>query len=97
MLPPPRLGLGARNVGRRRTVGYMPDGTDEPKPGGDTTFGPYPGDALAPPPTPQAPEIPMSESWPWVAGLAVAVRILLPIIGVIVVLMIVIGLLAHWF
>jgi len=89
VLAPPRLGLGARNVGRRRTVGYMPDGTDEPKPGGDTTFGPYPGDALAPPPTPQAPEIPMSESWPWVAGL--------PIIAVIVVLMIVIGLLAHWF
>ena len=39
----------------------------------------------------------MSESWPWVAGFAVALRILLPILAVIVVLVVVIGLLAHWF
>ena len=76
----------------------MPDGSDEPKTGGDTnaTWGPYPGDALAPPPTPRAPEIPMSESWPWIAGAAVALRILVPIVLVLGVLAVVIALIAHW-
>ena len=69
----------------------MPDEPDRP------TFGPYPGDALAPKPTPQAPEIPMSEAWPWVAGIAVAIRILLPIVLVIGVIVVIIGLFAHWF
>ncbi len=62
----------------------------------DATWGPYPGDALAPPPTPQAPEIPMSESWPWIAGAAVALRILVPIVLVLGVLAVVIALIAHW-
>ena len=57
------------------------------------TWGPYPGDALAPPPTPQAPEVPMSETWPWVAGAAVALRILLPIVAVLIVAGIVVALL----
>jgi hypothetical protein len=40
----------------------------------------------------------MSETWPWVAGAAVAMRFLLPIfVLVIVVALVVIGLLAHWF
>jgi hypothetical protein len=60
------------------------------------TWGPYPGDKLAPPPTPQAPEIPMSESWPWVAGIAVALRVLLPIVLGLVVLGVIIGLIVHF-
>ncbi len=62
----------------------------------ERTWGPYPGDALAPPPTPQAPEIPMSTTWPWVAGLAVALRILLPVVVALAVILVVVGLVAHW-
>jgi len=62
-----------------------------------TTWGPSPGDALAPPPTPQAPEIPMSKSWPWVAGGAVAVYYLfLPFVAL-VILLVILGLVFHWF
>ena len=73
--------------------GGMADDTSK----ADATWGPYPGDALAPPPTPQAPEIPMSESWPWIAGAAVALRILLPIIVVLGVVLVIIGLIEGWF
>ncbi|MHB8467180.1 MAG: hypothetical protein ACYDH6_18545 [Acidimicrobiales bacterium] len=52
----------------------------------ETTWGPYPGDATAPTPTPQAPEIPMSRSWPIVAGIGVALRFLIPLAAVIVIL-----------
>jgi len=62
----------------------------------NTTWGPSPGDALAPGPTPQAPEIPMSKSWPWVAGGAVAVVYVLPVLVAIAVVVAVIGLIAHW-
>jgi hypothetical protein len=72
----------------------MAEETDRPE--RDATWGPYPGDALAPPPTPQAPEIPMSESWPWIAGAAVALRIILPIVLALGVLAIVIALIVHW-
>ena len=66
-------------------------------PDDERTWGPYPGDALAPPPTPQAPEIPMSKTWPWVAGGALLLRFLV-VFGVIVIAaVVVIGLLAHWF
>ncbi len=62
----------------------------------NTTWGPNPGDRLAPPPTPQAPEIPMSSAWPWVAGAAVVLRyVILPLIVLGVVLG-VIGLIVHW-
>jgi hypothetical protein len=60
-----------------------------------TTWGPYPGDALAPPPTPEAPEIPMSKTWPWVAGAAVALRYLLPL-GILLVVVVILALLLHW-
>jgi hypothetical protein len=60
------------------------------------TWGPYPGDALAPPPTPQAPEIPMSTTWPWVAGAAVALRYLLPLLVVAAVVLAIVGLIVHW-
>jgi len=62
----------------------------------NTTWGPYPGDALAPGPTPQAPEIPMSKSWPWVAGAAVLLRFLLPVVVILAIVVGVIGLIAHW-
>jgi hypothetical protein len=62
----------------------------------NTTWGPSPGDALAPGPTPQAPEIPMSKTWPWVAGGAVAVVYVLPVLLAIVVVVGVIGLIVHW-
>ncbi len=75
----------------------MPDGSDEPTTSAEKTWGPYPGDALAPPPTPRAPEIPMSESWPWIAGFAVALRLLLPVILVVGVILVIIGLIEGWF
>jgi hypothetical protein len=62
-----------------------------------TTWGPYPGNDTAPPPTPKAPEIPMSTSWPIVAGISVALRYLIPIALVGVVALVVIALIAHWF
>lgn len=65
--------------------------------GTNTTWGPNPGDALVPPPTPQAPEIPMSTTWPWVAGLTVALRYLVIPVLVLGVAIVVIGLLVHWF
>ncbi len=74
----------------------MPEGSQQPEPKGDPTWGPYPGDELAPPPTPQAPEIPMSEGWPWVAGIAVALRILVPIVLGLIVVGIVVAALLHW-
>ena len=75
--------------------GVMPDEADRPE--SKTTFGPYPGDALAPPPTPQAPEIPMSESWPWIAGIGLVLRFLIPLLLVIGIVLVIIGLFAHWF
>jgi hypothetical protein len=62
----------------------------------NTEWGPKPGDATQPPPTPQAPEIPMSKSWPWVAGGAVALVYLGPAVLVLVVIIGIIGLVAHW-
>jgi hypothetical protein len=62
----------------------------------NTTWGPSPGDALAPGPTPQAPEIPMSKSWPWVAGGTVALVYVLPVLLAIAVVVGVIGLIAGW-
>jgi hypothetical protein len=71
---------------------------DEPEvKGTGTTWGPYPGDATVPPPTPQAPEIPMSSSWPVVAGFAVALRYLIPAMFAVIVAVIILGLLVHWF
>jgi hypothetical protein len=75
----------------------MAQGSDDQDTTGSATWGPYPGDALAPPPTPQAPEIPMSESWPWIAGAAVALRLLLPVILVVGLILVVIGLIEGWF
>lgn len=56
----------------------------------ERTWAPSPGDALAPPPTPQAPEIPMSKTWPWVAGASVAIRYLLMLAAVVLVLVLLI-------
>ncbi|MFI5041066.1 MAG: hypothetical protein ACHQNA_04335 [Acidimicrobiales bacterium] len=73
-----------------RAADAPPDGHTAP------TWGPYPGDALAPPPTPQAPEIPMSTTWPWVAGAAVVLRILLPIIVVAGIVFLIVAAIAGW-
>lgn len=62
----------------------------------DTEWGPYPGDATAPPPTPQAPEIPMSTSWPVVAGISVVLRYLIPLALLAVVGVVVLALVVHW-
>ncbi|HEY2430817.1 MAG TPA: hypothetical protein VGI06_17915 [Acidimicrobiales bacterium] len=62
----------------------------------EPTWGPYPGDRLAPPPTPAAPEIEMSATWPWVAAAGLVLRILLPVIVVLAVIAGLVGLLAHW-
>lgn len=59
-------------------------------------WGPYPGDRLAPPPTPQAPEIPMSKGWPWVAGAAVVLRVVVPLVLALIVALVVIGFIASW-
>ena len=58
----------------------------------ERTWAPSPGDALAPPPTPPAPEIPINKTWPWVAGAALVLRylVLLAVLVVLVVLVI------HW-
>jgi hypothetical protein len=61
-----------------------------------TQWGPSPGDATAPPPTPQAPEIPMSKAWPFVAGGAVFTVYVLPFIVIILVVLVVVGFVAHW-
>jgi hypothetical protein len=75
----------------------IPDRDQPPASGGtDTTWGPYPGDRLVPPPTPQAPEIPMSTTWPWVAGASLVLRYLLPVLVVLAALAGVVGLVAHW-
>jgi hypothetical protein len=75
----------------------MPD-DDAPKvKSTGTTWGPYPGDKTQPPPTPRAPEIPMSKTWPWVAGAAVALRLLLPVFAIAIVVVIILGLINHWF
>jgi hypothetical protein len=60
------------------------------------TWGPSPGDATAPPPTPQAPEIPMTSSWLWLAGAGVALRYVLPVAVVLAVIVGIVGLFAHW-
>jgi hypothetical protein len=65
--------------------------------GGERTWGPYPGDALAPPPTPQAPEIPMSSGWLYAAGAAVALKFAAIGLVALIALVVVIGLLVHWF
>lgn len=59
---------------------------------GHADWGPYPGDRLAPPPTPQAPEVEMSPTWPWVAAAAVVGKIL----ALVLVAVLVIGFIAHW-
>lgn len=61
-----------------------------------TPWGPYPGDALAPPPTPRAPEIPMSTTWPWVAGASIALRYVIPVVVVLAIIVAIVGLMAHW-
>jgi hypothetical protein len=66
------------------------EGSDQP------TWGPYPGDALAPPPTPPAPEIPMSQGWLWVAGSAIAIRFIVAGVFILVIALLVLGLLVHW-
>jgi hypothetical protein len=66
--------------------------SDDPDRGPDTgaTWGPYPGDATQPPPTPVAPEIPMTSRWLWMAGLSVAARLaILAALAVVVVVVIV--------
>jgi len=63
----------------------------------NTEWGPYPGDELARGATPPAPEIPMSKTWPWVAGAAVVLRVLLPILLIAAVVLAIVGLVAHWF
>jgi hypothetical protein len=73
----------------------MAEGSDKPMVGEEATWGPYPGDALAPPPTPKAPEIPMSEAWPWIAGVGVALRILVPLVVVLGIVGLVIALIVH--
>jgi len=72
----------------------QPDANDASTGG---TWGPYPGDALAPPPTPRAPEIPISKTWPWVAAGGVLLHFLLPFLVVAAVVLVIVGLFAHWF
>jgi len=69
--------------------------SDDPNrvPDTGTTWGPYPGDASQPPPTPQAPEIPMTSRWLWMAGLSVAVRLAILAALVLVVVIIIVALL----
>ena len=81
------------SLGPRSYRGGMAEETEQPE---RATWGPYPGDKLAPPPTPQAPEIPMSESWPWVAGLYVALRVIIPILIALAVVGVIIGLIVHF-
>lgn len=71
--------------------------TSEPAGNGERTWGPYPGDALAPPPTPTAPEIPMSSGWLYAAGAAIVLRYAIVAFLVLVATIVVIGLLVHWF
>ena len=59
----------------------------------ETTWGPYPGDATQPPPTPPAPEIPMTSRWLWLAGLGVAARLLILAVFAVVVLGVILALL----
>ena len=59
----------------------------------ETTWGPYPGDATQPPPTPTAPEIPMTSRWLWLAGLSVAARLLILAVLAILVLGVILALL----
>jgi hypothetical protein len=78
-------------------VGLMPDDDASQAKSSGTTWGPYPGDAVQPPPTPRAPEIPMSKTWPWVAGAAVALRFLIPLAVVAIIVLVIVGLIVHWF
>ena len=71
-------------------------GTPGDQPPSSPTWGPYPGDKMAPGPTPQAPEIPMSKTWPWMAGGTVALVYIGPVILAILVVVGIIGLIAHW-
>jgi hypothetical protein len=72
----------------------MTDPTSEGK--AEPTWGPYPGDRLVPPPTPQAPEIPMSEGWLVAAGAAVVLRYALIAAVVVIAVLVVVALIAHW-
>jgi hypothetical protein len=74
----------------------MPDDDQPAVKDSGVTWGPYPGDALAPPPTPRAPEIPMSTTWPWVAGAAVALRYLIPVVVIGIIALVIIGFAVHW-
>jgi len=75
-----------------------PAGGDAPASAGGTerTWGPYPGDALAPPPTPRAPEIPMSKTWLWVAGAAVVLRFLIPVVVVAGIIFLIVAAIEGW-
>ena len=68
---------------------------DDPFPVRDTetTWGPYPGDATQPPPTPPAPEIPMTSRWLWLAGLGIVTRLVILAVLVAIVLGLVLALL----
>ena len=79
---------------RGQREAYRGPVTEGPDP--DPTWGPYPGDVHAPGPTPQAPEIPMSETWPWVAGALAALAHLVPICIGLVVIVGLLGLIVHW-
>lgn len=58
-----------------------------------TQWGPYPGDATEPPPTPAAPEIPMTSRWLWLAGLSIAARLAIVAALVVIVIGVLIALL----
>ena len=60
------------------------------------TWGPYPGDKLVPPPTPQAPEIPMSTTWPWVAGAFVALKFAVALAVLVIVAVAILGFAVGW-
>lgn len=57
----------------------------------ETTWGPYPGDATQTPPTPPAPEIPITSRWLWMAGLSVAARLLILAVFVVIVVAVIIA------